>query len=77
MRLNSMLNSILSFYLSYMKMPSSVWKKIVRIQREFLWGGVGGGRKTNWVGWSLVCKPKKEGGFGGEGCKSGEFEFVG
>lgn len=25
-------------------------------------GGVGGGRTINWVRWSLVCKPKKEGG---------------
>lgn len=49
--LNSMLNSILKFYLSYMKMPLTVWKKIVKIQREFLWGGV---RKLNWVRWSLV-----------------------
>ena len=33
----------------------------MRIQREFLWGG---GRKINWVRWSLVCKPKEEGGLG-------------
>jgi len=35
---NSVLNSIPIFYLSYMKMSSTVWWKIVRIQREFLWG---------------------------------------
>lgn len=23
-----------------------------------------GGRKINWVKWSVVCKPKKEGGLG-------------
>ena len=34
--LNSVLNSIPIFYLSFMKLPVLVWKKIVRIQREFL-----------------------------------------
>jgi len=45
-------------------MPSKVWQRIVRIQREFLSGGVESGRKINWVRWSLVCKPKEEGGLG-------------
>ena len=37
--LNSVLNSIPIFFLSFMKMPLKVWGRIVRIQREFLWGG--------------------------------------
>jgi len=47
--LNLVLNSIPIYYLSFMKMPVVVWKKLVRLQREFLWGGVGGGKKINWV----------------------------
>jgi hypothetical protein len=62
--LNSILNAIPIFHLSFFKMPIKVWKKIVRIQREFLWGGVEGGRKINWVKWSLVCQPKEHGGLG-------------
>lgn len=62
--LNSVLNSIPIFYLSFMKMPSKVWRKIVRIQREFLWGGVSGGRSINWVSWKEVCQPKHKGGLG-------------
>jgi hypothetical protein len=38
--INSVLNSIPIFYLSFMKMPVQVLKKVVSIQREFLWGGV-------------------------------------
>jgi len=38
--LNSILNVIPIFYMSVMKMLVFVWKKIVRIQREFLWVGV-------------------------------------
>jgi hypothetical protein len=40
--INSVLNSILIFYLSFLKMPVQVLKKVVRIQREFLWGGTRG-----------------------------------
>jgi hypothetical protein len=36
--INSVLNSILIFYMSFMKMPASVRKMVVRIQRDFLWG---------------------------------------
>lgn len=62
--LNSVLNSIPIFYLSFMRMPVIVWKKLIRIQREFLWGGVSGGKKISWVKWSTVCQPKEEGGLG-------------
>jgi len=34
--LNVVINVIPIFYLSYMKMPGKVWRKLVRIQREFL-----------------------------------------
>jgi hypothetical protein len=49
--INSVLNVIPVFYLSFMKMPAEVLKKIIRIQREFLWGGLKGGRKISWVSW--------------------------
>jgi hypothetical protein len=49
--LNSVLNSIPIFYMSFMKMPIQVWKKLISIQRAFLWGGVNGGRKISWVKW--------------------------
>jgi hypothetical protein len=62
--LNSVLNSIPIFFVSFMKMPSHVWKKLIGIQRSFLWGGVNRGRKINWVKWEVVCKPKSEGGLG-------------
>jgi hypothetical protein len=58
------LNSIPIYYLSFMKMPVVVWKKIVRLQREFLWGGVGGGKKISWVKWKSVCQRKDNGGLG-------------
>jgi hypothetical protein len=62
--LNSVLNAIPIFYLSFMKVPAVMLKKITRIQREFLWGGVRGGRKVCWVSWKEVCKPRCQGGLG-------------
>jgi hypothetical protein len=62
--INSVLNAIPIFHLSFLKLPNKVRKKIVRIQREFLWGGVKGGRKINWVKWSVVCREKSKGGLG-------------
>jgi len=62
--LNSVINAIPVFYLSFLKMPGKVWRKLVKIQREFLWGGVTGGRKISWVKWRSVCHPKGRGGLG-------------
>ena len=62
--LNSVLNVIPIFFMSVMKMPVLVWKKIVRIQREFLWGGVKRSKCIPCVSWSVACKPKREGGLG-------------
>jgi hypothetical protein len=50
--------------MSFLKMPSQVVKAVIRIQREFLWGGVKGGRKINWISWKTVCREKKDGGLG-------------
>ncbi|MCH85394.1 LINE-1 reverse transcriptase like [Trifolium medium] len=62
--LNAVLNAIPIFYLSFIKIPVVVWKKVRRIQREFLWGYKGGRNRISWVKWDIVCKPKKLGGLG-------------
>jgi hypothetical protein len=62
--LNSVLNAIPIFYLSFLRLPVQVWKRVVRIQREFLWGGVGGGKKICWVNWETVCHSKDNRGLG-------------
>nr|ABE87614.1 Putative non-LTR retroelement reverse transcriptase, related [Medicago truncatula] len=68
--LNSVLNAIPIFYLSFLRIPVKVWRRLVRFEREFLWGGVGGGRKISWVKWSKVCQPKDKGGLGSKGYKA-------
>ena len=38
--------------------------KIERLQRDFLWSGIGEGKRDHLVRWDVVCKPKAIGGFG-------------
>jgi hypothetical protein len=56
--INSVLNSIRIVFMSFMKMPSQVKKKVIRIQRDFLWGEVNGRKKLSCVKWEVVCKAK-------------------
>jgi hypothetical protein len=62
--INAVLNAIPIFYLSYLKLPTKVWKELVKIQRTFLWAGLTKTTKTCWVKWDTICRLKKEGGLG-------------
>ncbi|GAU47706.1 hypothetical protein TSUD_177110 [Trifolium subterraneum] len=63
--INSVLASIPVFYLSFLKMPVKVRMSIVRMQKNFLWGGTSSDKnKIAWVSWKDVCRPKGEGGLG-------------
>jgi hypothetical protein len=62
--INFVLNSLPIFFLSYLKMPSKVWKEVIKIQRKFFWGGLSSRSRMCWVKWEEICKPKKEGGLG-------------
>jgi len=59
---NSVLNFIPIFYLSFFKLPVEVWAMLVRSQIDFLCKGVLGARKIPWVKWSKICKTKNDGG---------------
>jgi len=62
--LNAVVNVIPIFYLSFLKMPKKVWRKIVKIQHDFLWGGTMAGRKLCWIKWKVVYRPRGKGGLG-------------
>lgn len=46
-----------------------VLKKIVSLQRNFLWGGEGESENLPWVMWENVCLPKECGGLGIKGLR--------
>ena len=62
--LHSCLSHIPSYFLSLFKIPASVAAKIERLQRDFLWSGVGEGKRDHLVRWEAVCKPRIIGGLG-------------
>ncbi|RVX12400.1 Transposon TX1 uncharacterized 149 kDa protein [Vitis vinifera] len=50
--------------LSLFKIPAFVAGRIERLQRDFLWSGVGEGKRDHLVSWDVVCKSKMKGGLG-------------
>ena len=54
------------YFLSLFKIPALVAVKIERLQRDFLWSGVGEGKRNHLVSWDVVCKSKAKGGLGFE-----------
>ncbi|XP_068483362.1 uncharacterized protein [Phaseolus vulgaris] len=62
--IKSVLSSIPLFFMSLFKLPSVVAEKLVRLQRNFLWGWGSDGRKIAWVSWKKVCEPRDYGGLG-------------
>jgi len=62
--IKSVLSSIPLFFMSLFKMPSGVVDRLVRIQRNFLWGWGAEGRKITWASWKKVCMPREFGGLG-------------
>lgn len=49
--LNSLLNLIVLFFISFMNISLLVWKNMVGMQGSFLLGGSKGGNKVAWLKW--------------------------
>ena len=62
--LKSTLSSLPTYYLSLFTIPKHVAEGIEKLQRNFLWGGLGDGFKHHLVGWNTVCRPIANGGLG-------------
>ncbi|KAH1038448.1 hypothetical protein J1N35_040191 [Gossypium stocksii] len=62
--INVVLSSLPIYYMSIFQAPITVIKKIDKIRRNFLWGGVGGRRSMVKVNWNLIYLPKAKGGAG-------------
>ncbi|GKV45963.1 hypothetical protein SLEP1_g52987 [Rubroshorea leprosula] len=62
--INSVLSSLPVFWMSVYMIPKGTILFIDKISRRFLWGGVEGGKKINWVRWDKVCRDKDQGGLG-------------
>ncbi|QHN83409.1 uncharacterized protein LOC107621492 isoform X1 [Arachis ipaensis] len=52
------------YYLNLFKMPKAVVTKITSLQSRFFWGKSDGTKGMSIVSWSLIQKPKSQGGLG-------------
>ena len=62
--IKSTLSNLSTYFLSLFPIPASVASRIARLQRDFLWGGLGDEPKFHLVDWSTVCSPLSSGGLG-------------
>jgi hypothetical protein len=60
----SMLSNLPTHFLYLFPVPMSVVRRIEKVQRDFLWGGMGGEQKLHLVNWNQVCRPVWVGGLG-------------
>ena len=68
--IKSSLSSLPTYFLSLFPLPSKVAKRMEKLQRDFLWNGIGGEPKMHLVDWAKVCKPLRMGGWVLEGWKT-------
>ncbi|XP_035544681.1 uncharacterized protein LOC118348042 [Juglans regia] len=62
--MKSILSNLPTYYLSLFPLPASIASRIEKLQRDFLWSGLGDERKFHLVGWENVCSPLRDGGLG-------------
>jgi hypothetical protein len=58
------MGSLPLYFFSFYKAPTCVIKQLVKLQRNFLWGGGIDDRRVCWVKWDQICLPKEQGGLG-------------
>ena len=58
------LTHIPNHFLSLFRIPILVAITLEKLQRDFLWSGIGEGKKDHLLKWEVVCKSKEQGGLG-------------
>jgi hypothetical protein len=62
--INSVLRNLSMYMISFFEVPKEVIKKLDCFRSRFFWQGDGHKRKYRLTKWSILCRPKDEGGLG-------------
>ncbi|KAG2696954.1 hypothetical protein I3760_07G084700 [Carya illinoinensis] len=62
--IKSTLSNLPTYLLSLFPIPASVVARVEKLQRDFLWGGLGDEFKFHLIKWEQVCRPISGGGLG-------------
>jgi hypothetical protein len=62
--LKSTFSNLPTYYLSFFPIPMGVANPLGKLQRDFLWGGIGNEAKFHLVNWKRICTPLQLGGLG-------------
>jgi hypothetical protein len=62
--IKSTLSNLPTYLLSLFPIPLRVANRLEKIQRNFLWGGIGDDAKFHLVKWNRICTPLHSGGLG-------------
>lgn len=62
--INSVLDSIPTYYMSLFPIPAKVLKQLDKLRRNFLWEGNNERHKFHLIKWKKVTQPKTQGGLG-------------
>jgi len=60
--IKSTLSNLFTYYFLLFPIAVSVATRLERLQRDFLWGGIGDEVKFHLVNWHKICNPIKSGG---------------
>ena len=62
--IKSVLQALPVYAMGIFKFPASLCEELSQIIRNFWWGDEENRRKTDWLAWDKMTKPKAEGGMG-------------
>ena len=61
---DTMLFGMFNFWAQVFILPQEVVNQVMKICRNYLWGGSDTYKKIPYVAWDKICTPKKHGGLG-------------
>ena len=62
--INSVLTNMVLYMLSFFQLPKGVLQRLDYFRSRFFWQGDGEKKKYRLTKWSVVCRPKDQGGLG-------------